>query len=89
MRGTLCYSASRCFQLRQPAELQMPKPTKTCPFPFHMKVLSFHIPPHEHLHPWMTHRERGAHPAGNLPPWDASKQHEMKLKHASVGFKPT
>lgn len=59
MRCTLRYiapCASRCFQLRQPAELQMPNPTKTCPFPSTQL-----IPPHNHLHPWMSHTGRARH----------------------------
>lgn len=78
MRGTLCYCASRCFQLGQPAELQILN-HQNLPIPFH-------IPPHNHLHPWLTHRGRGTHPAGNLHPWDISKQHELRAQACQRGL---
>lgn len=68
MRCALCYRApcaSTCFQLRHPAELQMPKTTKTCPIPS-----TSLIPPHDRLHPGVTHGGRGAYPPGDLHPWD-------------------
>lgn len=71
-------------QQGQPAELQMPNPTRTCPLPS-----TGLIPPHDHPHPWMTHRGRGAHPPVDLHPRHTSKQRKLRLEHFSVGSKPT
>lgn len=65
-----------------------PKPSKPAHSLPHER-LPFHIPPHDHLHPWVTHRVRGTHPAGNLHPWDISKQHKLRVQACQCGLQTT